>query len=218
MNDSRAEIFSRLNKASQLKQHEVESSITSINKRITEHRRGVLPAFNEDLLERFIAKAEKVEATVKCISSTSELSDAVYEYLSENNIAPNIAAAPSALLKNLEWKDEVSIEYRASLGEDLTTLTVAYAGVAETGTLMLCSSKESPTSLNFLPDNNICVIQQGEIFPYVEDVWDKLRKETDVMPRAVNFISGPSRTADVEQTIQLGAHGPRRLHIIIIKN
>ena len=42
----------------------------------------------------------------------------------------------------------------------------------------------------------------------MEDAWD--------LPRAINIVSGPSRTADVEQTIQLGAHGPRRLHVLLL--
>jgi L-lactate dehydrogenase complex protein LldG len=48
-----------------------------------------------------------------------------------------------------------------------------------------------------------------------EDGWDRLR-EGGGMPRAINFITGPSRTGDIEQRIELGAHGPRRLHIILV--
>ena len=51
---------------------------------------------------------------------------------------------------------------------------------------------------------------------WFEDAWAVLRARPEGMPRATNIISGPSRTADVEQTIQLGAHGPRRVHVILV--
>jgi len=50
----------------------------------------------------------------------------------------------------------------------------------------------------------------------MEDAWALLRAERCSLPRATNIITGPSRTADVEQTIQLGAHGPRRLHVLLM--
>jgi L-lactate dehydrogenase complex protein LldG len=87
--------------------------------------------------------------------------------------------------------------------------------VAETGTLVLTSGPESPTTLNFLPDTHIAVVNRSQITGRYEDVWDKIR-DNGALPRTVNMISGPSRTGDIEQTIQLGAHGPRRLHILIL--
>jgi L-lactate utilization protein LutC len=56
----------------------------------------------------------------------------------------------------------------------------------------------------------------GRIVPRIKDAWDLLRGERGELPRAINIVSGPSRTADVEQTIQLGAHGPRRLHVLLL--
>ncbi len=96
-------------------------------------------------------------------------------------------------------------------------MTPAFTAVAETGTLMLRSGPDHPTTLNFLPDTHIVVLRAGQIVGPYEDAWAKLRAAGD-MPRAVNFVSGPSRTADIEQTIQLGAHGPRRLHIVLIED
>lgn len=218
MNNSRAEIFSRLQQASPATAQSTDASLATINEYITKHKRGVLPVYSENIRDRFIAKLEKVAATVKCIKNTSELSTTVYEYLSANNIEAKLVAAPSDTLKEINWQKEITIEYRRAEGQDMSTLTMAYAGIAETGSLVLCSGKDSPTTLNFLPDNNICVIHQDNIHPYMEDAWDLLRKDGNGMPRAINFITGPSRTADVEQTIQLGAHGPRRLHVIIIEN
>ena len=52
----------------------------------------------------------------------------------------------------------------------------------------------------------------------LRDLWARLRMESRGMPRALNLITGPSRTADVEQTIQLGAHGPRSVHVILLED
>ena len=96
------------------------------------------------------------------------------------------------------------------------SLTHAFAGIAETGTLMLRSGADAPTTLNFLPDTNIVLIEAGRIVGAYEEAWAMLRAAGGAMPRTVNFITGPSRSADIEQTLQLGAHGPRRLHILLL--
>lgn len=217
MTDSRTQIFSRLQPASPKSKQEICDDHMAIYNRLTEHKRGVLPAYAENTLSRFITKLTKVDATVKCINDIDKLSAEVYKYLSDNNIEATIVAAPSEEFKSISWQKEIAVEYRAAQAKDMTTLTMAYAGITETGSLVLCSSENSPTTLNFLPDNNICIIQQDKIYPYMEDAWNLLRKEDMGMPWAINFITGPSRTADVEQTIQLGAHGPRRLHVIILE-
>lgn len=218
MTDSRAEIFNRLQQALPNCDSNKDARAAAIKEHLSSCKRGVVPAYTDNFLDRFISKNENVAATVNCIKNISELSAAVYEYLTDNQIEPNLVAAPTDLLKQVDWQKEIKIEHRPAQGSDITTLTQAYAGVAETGSLVLCSDKDSPTTLNFLPDNNICIIHQSNIYPCMEDIWALLRKQNKEMPRAINFITGPSRTADVEQTIQLGAHGPRRLHIIILEN
>jgi L-lactate dehydrogenase complex protein LldG len=96
-------------------------------------------------------------------------------------------------------------------------LSWALAGVAETGSLLLASGPHTPTALNFLVDDFLCVLPIDRLVPHLEDAWQLVRGELGVLPRALNLITGPSRTADVEQTIQLGAHGPRRLHLLLLE-
>ena len=90
--------------------------------------------------------------------------------------------------------------------------------MAETGTLILVSGAENPTTLNFLPDNHIVVVNAKDIAGDYETVWQNLRRAygKGQMPRTVNMVTGPSRSGDIEQTILLGAHGPRSLHIIVV--
>jgi L-lactate dehydrogenase complex protein LldG len=80
---------------------------------------------------------------------------------------------------------------------------------------MLISAAETSTTLNFLPDTHIVVVSTDQVVATYEDGWDRLRAHGG-MPRTINFITGPSRTGDIEQRIELGAHGPRQLHIILI--
>jgi L-lactate dehydrogenase complex protein LldG len=103
-------------------------------------------------------------------------------------------------------------------GRQLASVSHAFAGVAETGTLVLTSGRDNPTTLNFLPDNHIVVVEAKDVVGDYETVWQRLRERfgTGNLPRTVNMITGPSRSADIEQTLILGAHGPRRLHVIIV--
>ena len=101
------------------------------------------------------------------------------------------------------------------------SLTPCLAAIAETGTLMLVSGADTPTTLNFLPDTHIVVLRAGQVVAGYEDAWDLVRGrgaggDPPAWPRTVNLITGPSRTGDIEQRIQLGAHGPRRLHVVLV--
>ena len=100
----------------------------------------------------------------------------------------------------------------------MLTIVPAFAGIAETGTLVTASGPDHPVTLNLLPDTHVVVLREADIVSGYEDVWDRLRTRfgKDRMPRTVNTITGPSRTADIEQKIEMGAHGPRRLHILVI--
>jgi L-lactate dehydrogenase complex protein LldG len=213
MNNAREDIFNRI-KNKTMNNQSTKSSV--VEQRIAAHQRGPVPEFSESVTERFIAKVKNVAGTVKEINSIDELPSAVSEYLLSMSLEMKFVTAATEL-QQANWPDEYDIDFRVAISSDLTSITTAYAAVAETGSLVLISDKETPTTLNFLPDNFICVLKQKDIHASMEDIWDLLRKENKAVPRSLNFITGPSRTADVEQTIQLGAHGPRYLHIILVK-
>jgi L-lactate dehydrogenase complex protein LldG len=101
---------------------------------------------------------------------------------------------------------------------DAVSMQHGFAGIAETGTLMLPSAPERPVSLNLLADTEIMVLRASAIVGAYEEAWDKLRAEVGDMPRNVMLITGPSRSADIEQTLELGAHGPGRLHIVLVED
>jgi len=125
-----------------------------------------------------------------------------------------------ARLRDLPWEEAgVAVSYGRSFGDDLNSVSFAEAGIAETGTLAFVSGAHNPTTLNFLPDNHIVILRAIDIEADYEAVWARLRDRfgAGLMPRTVNLVTGPSRSADIEQKLLLGAHGPRRLHVIIVE-
>jgi L-lactate dehydrogenase complex protein LldG len=194
-----------------------ETTAGKVQQQIQQHARGPQPDWTENEVSRFLGKLEAVAGTLHRVTGKYEVMAAVHAYLQQHNLPLQLVSAKSPVLDELDWPAEFTVEQRTATGNDTTVLTEAFAGVAETGSLVLLSGMESPTSLNFLPDNYICLLQRAHIVRHIEDVWDRIRQQAGRMPRAVNFITGPSRTADVEQTIQLGAHGPRRLHVILLE-
>ena len=173
----------------------------------------------EELVERFIHWAERVQATTARVATPADVPAAVADFLNRHNLPQRLRLAPHPLVEGLDWSSRPLIEVAAGRAEaqDLSSLALAFAGIAETGTLMLHSGPETPTTLNFLPDNHIVLLPADAITGSYEDAWARLRNRFGAdWPRTVNLVTGPSRTADIEQELILGAHGPRRLHIIIV--
>jgi L-lactate dehydrogenase complex protein LldG len=179
------------------------------------HPRGPLPEVGGDLVARFRMKAEASASTTDRVAAERDVPAAVARYLDAHKLPKSGCVWPS--LSHLDWAGAgLSLEPRAAKGEDLIGVTGVYCALAETGTLMMCSGPVTPASASLLPETHIAVVPAARIVPHMEDGWDLLRAEQGSLPRAVNFISGPSRTADIEQTIVLGAHGPFRVHIVVV--
>lgn len=170
------------------------------------------PEIGEDLVKAFEAGLTAVQGGFRKAGG-DEVMDAIAACLDHRGLERTLIAAPA--LKGLSWPAQWRVSFGASKGDDRAAVTPCFAAVAETGSVVLLSGPDSPTSLNFLPDYHIVLVHADQLLPHVEDVWARLRT-AGVSPRVVNFITGPSKTADVEQTIQYGAHGPRSLDVIFI--
>ena len=212
MSDSRSRILERIAAANR----SLDLPPDAAENRLSKPPLGPQPGWTETGADRFVARLERAAASVSRATNADEVVDQVVAYLEQQGIEPEIVTAPHPLLGTLEWPDSVKARQRTIQGEDATVLSVAFAGVAETGSLVMLARPETPTGFNFLPDTHLCVLQTSRIVDHLEDVWSLVREEVGTMPRSLNFVTGPSRTADVEQTIQLGAHGPRRLHAILL--
>ena len=110
----------------------------------------------------------------------------------------------------------MSVEARAARGTDLVGITGAFCAIAETGTIVLLSGASTPAATSLLPETHVALVRAERLVRTMEDAFALMRSECTVPPRAVNFVSGPSRTADIEQTLTLGAHGPYRVHVLLV--
>ncbi len=120
-------------------------------------------------------------------------------------------------LSNLDWDGRRNCDASARDDcDDHLGMTGCYCAIAETGTLLLTTSPSSPNKTSLLPDTHVAIVNTSRIVVGMEEAWNLLRAELKQLPRACSFISGPSRTADIEQTLVIGAHGPYRVHIILV--
>jgi L-lactate dehydrogenase complex protein LldG len=180
--------------------------------------RGHLPPREQAAL--FVKMLVDVAGTCDVVASRDDVPGAVGNFLRQNNLPLAVRRGDDARLADLPWSREPMIEVSTgpSDGRQLVSVSHALAGVAETGTLVLVSGKDNPTTLNFLPDSHVVVLDAADLAGDLEAVFARLREKfgENIMPRVVNLITGPSRSADIEQTLILGAHGPRRLHVIVV--
>lgn len=192
-----------------------------LTERLARPKANLVPARGRGLkpdkrLELFMSMAVEAAATVTPVADAGAVPAAVAEFLRAHELPAEVAAAPG-LGKAADWQTAgIAVRFGPARPEDAVSVTPCYAGVAETGTLVLLSGPDAPTSLNFLPDTHIAVLNAADLVGTYEEVWKRMRREKRAMPRTINLITGPSRTGDIEQTIQLGAHGPRRLHILLV--
>jgi L-lactate dehydrogenase complex protein LldG len=184
---------------------------------------GIIPKRGQgDLPARtatFIAEAERAQASLAEIANWADAPAEIARFLRENNCPATLRMGADPRLAAMPWSETaLEIVHGPSDGRDANAVSAAFAGIAETGTLALVSGADNPTTLNFLPDNHIVVVPRETILADYESVFAKLRDAYGKggAPRTLNFVTGPSRSADIEQTLLLGAHGPRRLHIVIV--
>ena len=195
-----------------------ESVAATLKARLASPKPNLQPAITDDLLTLFVHKVESAAGVVTRIKSLDELSDTVAKHVDGHGLGDRLVVAPDPRFESVRWSNRFSVERRAATGDDPISITGAFVGIAETGSVVMLSGPESPTTLNFLPEDHIVVLWENRVVPHIEDAWPKLRAEHPAMPRTVNIVTGPSKTADVEQTLQEGAHGPRRLHIVLIES
>jgi len=203
------------------------------------HARGPAPRFEGDRLLRFIKRAGDMESTVARIAHRDEIPAAIARYVDTLELAPALGSQPAAQVgsqvtgqlgsqharrgvcwpefADLDWAGAgLSMEARPTVGDDRLGITGVFCAIAETGTLVVISGADTPTATTLLPDTHVAVVPGDRIVDNMEDAFALIRAERGRLPRAINLISGPSRTGDIEQTIVLGAHGPFRVHILVV--
>jgi L-lactate dehydrogenase complex protein LldG len=192
--------------------------------RLERHPRQLIPARSRlahgEQINLFVANVEKEFGSVVRVANNSQIPGAVADYLAAQNLPGQLVMAPHPELRAIDWSARPLLEIRQGRAEgtDMVSVQHGFAAIAETGTLMLPSAPQRPTTLNVLTDTEIVVLRASRVVGAYEEAWDLLRSEIGAMPRNVMLVTGPSRSADIEQTLELGAHGPRRLHVVLVED
>jgi L-lactate dehydrogenase complex protein LldG len=192
--------------------------------RLADHPRGLIPERGQkpapERLALFHQMVEAAAATIQEVARPEDVPAAVSSFIRAHNLPMSARRGDDPRLASMPWERERTLEVTTgpSDGHQLVAVSHAFGGVAETGTLLLTSGPDNPTTLNFLPDTHIVVIDAKDVAGDYESVLARLREKFGAgqMPRVVNMITGPSRSADIEQMLILGAHGPRRLHVMVV--
>lgn len=220
---SRDAVLSRVRKALG-KAGDRTQALADAQRYVGAHAQGPRPAVDGDLVTHFMIRASDMASTVERIADRMDIPQAVARYLAQIEKTGGSAMQVSRAgvcwpeLADLDWAGAgLAIEVRPTVGHDRLGVTGCYCAMAETGTLVMTSAADTPTATTLLPETHIAVVDAKRIVSGMEEVFGLLRAEHGAeLPRAINMISGPSRTGDIEQTIVLGAHGPYRLHILVI--
>jgi L-lactate dehydrogenase complex protein LldG len=193
-----------------------EASSAAMRTRLREHPRGPLPSMDWEPVARFKERCLALSSSVDQIATLAEVPAALARYLAQQELPRDGVCWPE--LGALDWRSAgLAIAPRPATGDDKLGITGSYCAIAETGTLMLLSGAGTPATVSLLPETHVAIVAASRIVAGMEDAWSLARRELAELPRAVNFVSGPSRTGDIEQTIVLGAHGPYRVHVIVVE-
>ena len=159
-------------------------------------------------------------ATIAEAKTEAEVPTAIAAFLRSANLPMRLRMGDDARLAQLPWSSEptLTVEKGRAKGDDTVGLSHAFAGIAETGTLLLASGTDNPVTLNFLPETHVVVLKRSDIAGPYEEAFDRVRAALGrgTMPRTLNMISGPSRTGDIGGRLVMGAHGPRRMCVVIV--
>lgn len=169
----------------------------------------------DDLAEDFCARALSLQSSVDRVAELAQVPAALAAWLSAEGLPGSGVVWPE--LAGLGWADAgLVLAPRAAQADDRLGVTGCFCAIAETGTLLLHSGPGRSATASLLPETHVAVVPRARLVARMEQAFAWLRSEHGAPPRALNFVSGPSRTADIEQTIVIGAHGPRRVHVILV--
>jgi L-lactate dehydrogenase complex protein LldG len=196
----------------------------AVEQRLAAHAPGLIPArarlAREERIALFRSMMAAAAGTTTRVADAADVPKEIAALLRAHNLPMTVRRGDDPRLAALPWERErtLSVDTGPSDGSDLVGVSHAFGAIAESGTLMLTSGPDNPTTLNFLPDTHIVIVSADDVAGDYESLWQRLRDRygAGAMPRVVNLITGPSRSADIGQTLILGAHGPRRLHVIVV--
>ena len=168
-----------------------------------------------DPIGAFTERARLANAEVQIIQSEGAITEAIADLLRSKNLPARLCVPEIA--RELSWENAPGLTIEtAAPGREDTAIAIAQFGIAETGTLAYAAESRAPASWHFRAGFEIAVIHARNILPNMEELLRQV-KNAGGLPSTLNFVTGPSRTGDIEQTLELGAHGPKALAILILK-
>jgi L-lactate dehydrogenase complex protein LldG len=214
--DARQNILARIRRAHGRSASPTAEELAAADDYVARHGIAPQPTVGDDVLAHFETQAQRMSSTTERVERLADVPAAVVRFLGSHELP--MRAVCWDTLSALDWAGAgMSVEARAPRGEDLVGITGVFAAIAETGTLMLLSGPQTPASTHLLPETHVAVVSASRIVRHYEDGFARMREERGTPPRAMNLVSGPSRTGDIEQTIVLGAHGPYRVHVVVVE-
>lgn len=215
---ARENILARIRKAQGRSGAEpTAAELTVVREAIARHEVGPQPPFahTADRLAQFRKECGRLGTTHATVESENDIPAEVARYLDAGGLEKRLAGWHE--FARLDWAGAgIAFDDRPANAQDRTGLTGCFCAIAETGTVLLLSAPHMPKVTALLPETHLCVVRAGRLLDTMEDSFALLRQEVGDPPRSVFYVSGPSRTADIEQTIVIGAHGPYRAHVIVV--
>lgn len=193
-----------------------ETELAAVRTHIARHQRGPVPTFAMyDPVAHFIEECARLTTTLAEVTGLDAVPHEVARYIAAASLKARCAGWQE--FSTLDWQIAgIEFDNRAALPTDMIGVTGCFCAIGETGTLLLLGAPSTPKSTALLPETHICIVKKSRMVATMEDAFALMRNEIGEPPRATFFVSGPSRTADIEQTIVIGAHGPYRVHVILI--
>ncbi len=185
----------------------------------------------DELVERLTTELEAVGGAVYRVASAEEAGDKIRQLLMERR-ARRVIRGATPLVEGLDLdgklKDagmEVTVAALADEASRSTRREAAFLadagissadyGVAETGTLALLARPGQGRSVSLLPPVHIAVLDARDVVAELAALFERVTADGK-LPSALTFITGPSRTGDIELVLTVGVHGPKELHLIVV--
>lgn len=182
----------------------------------------------DDLLTMFAQRARVVGMTVTQLEGAGLIQhlDAVLREYGVKRLSTAVGSVTQALDLNnqLRRRGYEVIDWRAFEGLDEqfdldAGVTDVHAALAETGTLICCSDAGHSRGLSLLVPLHVALVRRSDILPDMLDYWQRTRGMAPVeLPSSQAFITGPSKTADIEGVLVTGVHGPRDVVVLVVED
>lgn len=186
----------------------------------------------EEKIEKFTESWQALTGVVEVVESEADAINVLVKWLTDENIKQVIrwshpeldtlgidnALAESGVQVEI-WGKDGHFDMRAVANNAEAGITSVDYAIADTGTLALFSSRDKARSVSLLPPVHISIFRAEQLVTRIGEVLSKADDMNlkEQLPAGINFITGPSRSADIENDLSIGVHGPKKVYALIIK-